>query len=152
MKRFTLIFILFISLLFSNCDKPRCENQNSIYTNHTIDSKIYNNELTRELSTELGLTYWLKDVVSENDNDYLQVYIYNENVCTVGRFLVKDWSPIEGIHKRKGVGYRNAQLQGFKYSITYTKTETILNFESLTGIIEYKTPLSFCKNRNSFSS
>ena len=136
MKKITLTFILIASFLLASCDKPRCKNQNSIYTNNAINSKIYNDELTRELSTEDGVTYWLKEVVTANGKDYLQVYIYNENMCTVGQFLVKDWSSIEGIHETKGVGYRNAQLQGFAYSITYTKTETILNFERLTRIID----------------
>ena len=136
MKKITLIFTVLIGLSFTNCDKPRCENQNSIYTNNAINSKIYNDELIRELSSEKDVTYWLKDVVTENDKDYLLVYIYNKNLCTEGRFLVKDWSSIEGIHKTKGVGYRNAQLLGFNYSITYTKTETILNFKSLTSIID----------------
>jgi hypothetical protein len=136
MKKITITFILIASFLLASCDKPRCKNQNSIYTNNAINSKIYNDELTRELSTEDGVTYWLKEVVTANGKDYLQVYIYNENMCTVGQFLVKDWSSIEGIHETKGVGYRNAQLQGFAYSITYTKTETILNFERLTRIID----------------
>ncbi len=136
MKNFTLISVLITTLLFASCDKPRCENQNSIYTNNTINSKIYNDELTRELSSEEDITYWLKEVVRENDKDYLQVYIYNENICTTGQFLVKDWSSIEGIHQTKGVGYRNAQLQGFAYSISYTKTETVLNFERLTAVID----------------
>ena len=136
MKKYTLTFILFTSLLLVSCDKPRCENQNSIYTNNAINSKAYNDELVRELSTEENVTYWLKDVVRAHDKDYLQVYIYNESLCTVGQFLVTDWSTIEGIHESKGVGYRNAQLKGFAYSITYTKTETILNYKSLTAIID----------------
>lgn len=136
MTKFTLVFILITGLLLASCDKPRCENQNSIYTNNVLNSKVYNDELTRELSTEDDVTYWLKEVVTENDKDYLQVYIYNENICTTGQFLVKDWSSIEGIHQTKGVGYRNAQLYGLAYSITYTKTETVLNFERLTRIID----------------
>jgi hypothetical protein len=134
MKRITLTFITV--LLIASCDKPRCENNNNIYTQNAINSKIYNDELTRELSREEDITYWLKEVVTENGKDYLQVYIYNENICTIGQFLVKDWSSIEGIHETKGVGYRNAKLQGFTHSITYTKTETILNFERLTRIID----------------
>lgn len=136
MKKITLTFIIISCFLLGSCDKPRCENQNSIYTNNAINSKIYNDELTRELSKEEDVTFWLKEVVTENEKDYLQVYIYNVNLCTIGQFLVKDWSSIEGIYKTKGVGYRNAQLYGFAYSITYTKTKTILNFERLTEIID----------------
>jgi hypothetical protein len=136
MKKIKITFILLFVFLLASCDKPRCENQNSIYNNNAIHSKVYNDELTRELSTEEGITYWLKEVIVMDGKDYLQVYIYNANICTVGQFLVKDWSSIKGIHETKGIGYRNAQLQGFAYSITYTKTETILNFERLTRIID----------------
>ena len=136
MRAYSISIVIVTFLTIISCDKPRCENKNPNYLDNPINSKAYNDELVKELSTEQDLGFWLKEVVSEKGNDYLDVYIYNENVCTVGRFLVTDWSPIEGIYKTKGVGYRNAKLHGFLYSITYTKSETILNFQDLTSIID----------------
>jgi len=135
MKRITFLLITVLTLL-SSCDKPRCENTNPIYIENAIDSKVYNDELLKELSTEENLSFWLKEVKTENNKDYLVVNIYNENVCTAGQFLVRDWKGIESIQKSKGIGHRGAQLQGFTYSITYTNLETILNYKSLTAIID----------------
>jgi len=120
----------------SSCDKPRCENSNPIYVNNTIDSKVYNDELVRELSTEDNLTFWLKDVISENGKDYLLVNIHNNNVCATGQFIVNDWNTIEDLEKNKGAGRRGAQLQGFKYSIAYSLTGTTLLFKSISGFID----------------
>ncbi|MFD2823956.1 hypothetical protein ACFS5M_09760 [Lacinutrix iliipiscaria] len=136
MKKIIFVGMLLASLFLSGCDQPRCENLNRIYIDNAIDSKIYNDELTRELSTEQNLAFWLEAVITKNNQDYLLVSITNENMCATGQFLVKDWSQIENLHKTRGKGYRGAQLQGFSYSITYTKTETILNFKGLTAIVD----------------
>ena len=130
----TPILLLFV---FSACDRTDCTNTNSIIANNPINSEVYITEI-HNLIAESSTTvrFWFDEYVYENKINYIILHIQSEDICAKGKFLVSDWSGLEGIERTNGSGYRGAEFKGFKYKIDSSQSPKVLSYLSVSRIID----------------
>ena len=131
------MFLSIVLLVITACDRPICTNTNPIISSAAIESDAYITELHKLITNSLAPTnYWFSEYVFENGKDYIILHIQSENICAKGKFLVTNWSGMEGIERTNGTGYRGAKLRGFKYKIDSSQDFKVLVFCSVERIID----------------
>jgi hypothetical protein len=124
-------------LIFS-CNKPPCENTNSVFNTSSPESKEYKIELLQQLQKRDNrkLSYWFDRYESRNGKEYILVDIQGEGLCAKASVLVNDWRKLKDIKSTEGVGYHGAELKDLKISVERGSTEIELLYEDLTYIID----------------
>jgi len=115
----TLLFLAVILLLTQACDRPECTNQNPTFDQYDMESAEYKAELVSQLSkiNNEDLRIWLKAYSKEDGQEYLTIYIQNDDLCAQTKMLVYDWSRMGGVQAKEGVGYRGAEILGLQWQI-----------------------------------
>jgi len=114
------ILILSILLIFlGSCNKPDCENTNSIFDSNRVESNTYKKELIKEMDRvgKENLTYWLSSYTEQNGKEFISINIQGDGLCAKGLLQVNDWKNIEGIKRTKGVSYNGAELKSLTFDI-----------------------------------
>ena len=131
------MFLSIVLLVITACDRPICTNTNPIISSAAIESDAYITELHKLITnSSVPINYWFSEFEYENGKDYLILHIQSEDICAKGKFLVTDWSGMEGIKRTNSTGYRGAKLSGFKYKIDSSQDFKVLIFSSVERIID----------------
>lgn len=138
MKTKSTIASFIVLILFASCDRPDCENTNSIFHLNGLETTVYKQELVKEIDRvgKENLTYWLADYTEQNGKEFITVNIQGNGLCAKGLIQVNDWTNIQGIKKTKGASYIGAELKGLTFNII-TKNESIdFVYKSTESIVD----------------
>ena len=131
--------ILFTFLIFlASCNRPDCENTNSIFDSNSLETNVYKEELVKEMDRigKENLTYWLSNYVEQNGKEFITVNIQGDGLCAKGLLQVNDWTNIEGIKKTKGVSYNGAQLKGLTFDVITNEESIDFIYKNLESIVD----------------
>lgn len=134
----TLTVFYLLTFIFS-CDRPVCENTNTIFDKYSPDAKEYKDELVKQLATvdKSKLTYWLDTYQEKNDAKLINVHIQGDGLCAkIVLTIIGSDKGIDGIIKNKGMGYRGAELEDLKFDIKQDSTSTEFVFQEISGIVD----------------
>ncbi len=139
MKKYLAIIVLIISISgLSSCDRPTCDNENSIFNKENPESEKYKAELAEQLKNlnKSKLSYWLKEYKQMNGVESLNFYIQGDGLCAVINLTINDWNGLEDIRKRKGIGRRGAEFKNLKYDIVQNINSTSFVYKSFDYLID----------------
>ena len=139
MKKNKLILVLVTSFLgFISCDRPACENSNLIFENNSPNSKIYKDELVKQLNTidKTKLTYWLQKNDAQNGKESLYFHIQDDGLCAILQLTINDWNKLENVRESKGIGRRGAEFTNLKFEIIKDSVSTEFLYKTFDRIID----------------
>jgi len=123
----------------AGCDRPACENTNSIFSKFAPDAKEYKDELVKQLANveKSQLSYWMDTYQENNDAQRILVNIQGKGLCAKILLVVKDSEKgIEGLLNNKGLGYRGAELENLKFDIQQDSVSTEFIYKEISGIVD----------------
>ena len=140
-NKFNFIRTLFITSCFVfllSCDRPACENTNTVFNQFAPETEEYKTELAKQLTLQKAsdLTFWFDSFQSHHNKEYILVNIQGEQLCAKGWLLVTDWKTLQGIKETRGVGYHGAELIGLKIDIKKDSVSTELIAMSVERIVD----------------
>ena len=136
--RLKFLLLSIFLLILNSCDRPKCNNNNTIFDNYAPENNIYKAELEKHIK-KIGadnLKYWLRGYVEKNEEEYLLVNVQNDSLCAIMQLKVNNWNKLEDIRQRKGVGRRGAELDDLKYTIVKKESRVDFIYDSLSFIID----------------
>lgn len=139
MKENKLILVLITSFLgFISCDRPTCENSNLIFENNSPNSKVYKDELVKQLNTidKTKLTYWLQKYDAQNGKESLYFHIQDDGLCAILQLTINDWNKLENVRESKGIGRRGAEFTNLKFEIIKDSVSTEFLYKTFDRIID----------------
>ncbi|MDA9312618.1 hypothetical protein N8371_06200 [Vicingaceae bacterium] len=139
MKKYLTAFLLFQLLLgITGCDRPKCDNSNPIFESNTPDSKLYKDELVRQLTIidDQELTYWLQKYEDRNGEESLYFNIQGDGLCAILHLTVKNWNKLEDVRDRNGVGRRGAEFTNLEFEINQDSTTTQFIYQTYDRLID----------------
>ena len=139
MKKNLITLLLFISFLgFISCDRPDCGNNDPTFENNSPDSKVYKNELVKQLNNidQSKLTYWLQKYDEQNGKESLYFHIQGDGLCAILHLTINDWNKLENVRERKGVGRRGAEFTNLKFEIIKDSVSTEFIYKTFDRIID----------------
>lgn len=138
MKFKILSILLLVLVLIASCDRPDCTNENPIFDNYNPNSKIYKDELVYQLKKidQSKLTYWFKKYDKRGKDETLYFNIQSDEICAILHLNVDNWTKLEDIRVRKGVGRRGAELTNLKFRIEQDTTSTKFIYETYDILID----------------
>ena len=85
MKNHILLLITALIILTSCNIRPRCTNTNPIFDTYSPDSKIYKDELIKEIKKnhKSKLRYWLKEYAERDGEELIYFYIQSDSLCAI---------------------------------------------------------------------
>ncbi|MCA0153323.1 hypothetical protein [Winogradskyella vincentii] len=136
-NKFLPLYLLFL-LVHLSCDRPKCTNNNPVFEENTADSKIYKDELVKQLSLvdQTQLTYWLQDYENVNGDEYLYFYIQGDGLCASLHLKMEHWQKLENVRDKKGSGRFNAEFTNLKFDIKQDSTSTQFVYNTFDRIID----------------
>jgi len=130
--------ILLVSMM--SCDRPECTNTNSIFNQHQPSSKIYKDELVKELKNagQSKLTYWLKEYEEIEGEEYLHFYVQGGDLCAIMILSMNDhWDEkLKYVKSSRGVSYRGAEFKNLKFDIQQSLSTTEFIYKKLDHILD----------------
>ncbi|MBG7612959.1 hypothetical protein IU405_11940 [Polaribacter sp. BAL334] len=140
MKQILTNVVLIISVLglLVSCDRPVCNNTNLIFENNLPDSKIYKDELVKRLKNidQAKLTYWLQKYDEQNGKESLYFHIQGDGLCAILHLTINNWTKLENVRERKGVGRRGAEFTNLKFKIVKDSISTEFIYKTFDRIID----------------
>lgn len=133
------ILVFFCLLIFTvACDRPACNNSNPIFDQFFPDTKLYKDELIKqlELVDKAKLRYWLEQYQEKDGQEYLYFFVQGDGLCAKIIMTVNQWNKIEGVKKSKGVSYRGAEFKDLKFDIFQDSVKTEFIYKDLGKIID----------------
>lgn len=133
-----LITVTISFLLMMSCDRPVCESDNAIFNTHEPNTKIYKDELVKQLTLVDSdqLRFWLKSFNDDDGIESLYFYIQGGNLCAILHLTMDHWDRLERVREKKGVGRRGAEFTNLKFKIHQDSSNTKFVFESYDKIID----------------
>lgn len=122
-----------------SCGRPTCNNTNTIFDTYSPETKIYKDELVKQLSNidKSKLSYWMEGYQEKNNSQYLHVRIQGDGLCAKTILTLNGKQEgLEEIIKNKGIGYRGAKLKDLKFRIRKDSTSTEFIFEEIYKVID----------------
>jgi len=137
-KHSTTLLLFTLLLGITSCDRPKCENSNPVFQSNAPDSKVYKEELVRQLKMvdEAQLTYWLKKYEDKNGEESLFFNIQGDGLCAILHLTVKNWDKLEDVRKRKGVGRRGAEFTNLMFEINQDSTTTEFIYQTYDRLLD----------------
>lgn len=133
------ISVFYFLLLIVSCDRPECNNTNPIFNKYSPETKIYKDELVKELKKveNSKLTYWMDSYQEINNSKFIYVHIQGDGLCAK-IMLTIDSSEIgiEEMLEKKGLTYSGAELENLKFDIKKDNKSTAFIFREVSGIID----------------
>lgn len=122
MSKYLLNFFLASLLYFSliSCDRPACKNTHAVLDKYQPEDAAYQHALI-DIMEGQNVRYWLKAYEKEEGNEYLWLYVQNEEICAVAKMRVGEAKGLEGLLAAEGVSYRGAELLGVEYQLSPDK-------------------------------
>ena len=139
MKKTLIGILLYNSLLgFISCDRTDCKNTNPTFENNLPDSKVYKDELVKQLnnSNQSKLTYWLQKYDEQNGKESLFFYIQGDRLCAILHLTISNWNKLENVRERKGIGTQGAEFTNLKFKIIKNSVSTEFVYQTFDRIID----------------
>jgi len=129
-------FLLFLGIV--SCDRPNCTNQNKVFEANLPESKIYKDELIKQLANteQSKLSYWLQRYEKRNEGEFLYFYVQGEDLCATLVLTMKNWHKLERVREKKGVSYRGAEFTDLKYEIRKDSLGISFMYQTYDQIID----------------
>jgi hypothetical protein len=123
---------------FIACDRPQCTNNNPVFEKNKPSSKIYKDELVKQLKIidQTKLTFWLQKYEDIGGKESLYFNIQGDGLCAILHLTIKDWNKLENIRKRKGIGRRGAEFTNLKFKINQDSLSTDFEYISYDKLID----------------
>ncbi len=136
MKQITILFILFLG--FVSCDRPKCSNENLLFENNKPESKIYKDELVKQIKNidQTKLTYWLQKYEERNGKEFLYFHIQGDNLCAIIVLTMNEWRKLENVREKKGISYRGAQFTKLKFETRKDSLSTEFIYKTFDRMID----------------
>ena len=134
-----IILLLFTSfLVVISCDRLNCTNNNPIFEKNSPDSKLYKDELVKRLNNidKTELTCWLQKYDQQDGKESLYFHIQGDGLCAILHLNVNDWSKLEVVRERKGIGRRGAEFTNLKFKIIKDSILTKFIYKTFDRIID----------------
>lgn len=130
--------ILLSFFLIISCDRPVCESDNDIFNTYDPNTKIYKDELVKQLKLVDNdqLRYWLK---SYDDNDGIEsiyFYIQGDNLCAILHLTMIHWDKLERVREKKGGGRRGAEFTKLTFDIYQDSLKTEFIYKNYDSLID----------------
>ena len=130
--------ILLSFFLILSCDRPVCESDNDIFNTYDPNTKIYKDELVKQLKLVDNdqLRYWLK---SYDDNDGIEsiyFYIQGDNLCAILHLTMIHWDKLERVREKKGGGRRGAEFTKLTFDIYQDSLKTEFIYKNYDSLID----------------
>ena len=138
MKTKSILILSTLLIFLASCDRPDCENTNSIFASNGAETNAYKKELVKEMDRvgKENLTYWLSNYTEQNGKEFITVNIQGDGLCAKGLLQVSDWKNIEGIKSTKGVSYNGAQLKGLTFDIITNGESIDFIYKNIESIVD----------------
>ena len=96
-------FLFLSTTWFFSCDRPNCNNENLIFKTKEPDSKMYKDELVKQLNTVdmEKLTYWLQKYNQHKGNESLYFHIQGDGLCAILHLSMNHWNKMESVRHKK---------------------------------------------------
>tara|TARA_R110002073_G_scaffold14554_2_gene59358 strand:+ start:40490 stop:40909 length:420 start_codon:yes stop_codon:yes gene_type:complete len=132
----TILFILFLGVV--SCDRPNCNNENPVFENNDPESKVYKDELVKQLKNidQAELTYWLQKYEERNKKEFLYFHIQGGSLCATIILTIHEWEKLEDVREKKGVSYRGAEFTKLKFETRKDSLSTEFIYRSFDRIID----------------
>ena len=124
--------------MLSGCDRPKCANNNPIFTNQQPESKAYKDELVKQLALtdKNQLTYWLQKYDDTDGVESLYFHIQGDGLCAILHLSMNHWNKLEHVRSKKGVGRRGAEFTNLKFDIVQDTHSTQFIYLSYDRLID----------------
>lgn len=136
--RIKLLFccILLISLIA--CDRPACTNANPIFDQNEPSSKIYKDELVKQIKLVEAnkLKYWLAKYEKEQGAEFLHFHVQGEGLCAQMVLTMNQWNKLENVRKLKGKSYIGAEFTNLVFDIQQDTKQTAFVYKDTGRIID----------------
>ena len=116
-SKITLLILSIFTVLIFSCDRIPCTNTNSVFDENSPNSKVYKDELIKQLKSvnEDKLSYWFAEFIEDQDQEILHFYIQGDGLCAKIALNVEEWGELKHLRKVKGVSYRGAEFINLKF-------------------------------------
>lgn len=134
-----LLSAFYVLTLIVSCDRPECKNTNPIFNQHAPQTKVYKDELARQLKLvdNSKLSYWMGFYQKKDNQEYIHANIQGDGLCAVIALSIKESQDgIEGILRTKGKSYHGAGLKGLKFDVVQDSSRTEFVYKSVESIID----------------
>ena len=139
LKKLIVSVILGSSILgLISCDRPHCKTENIIFTAHPPESKVYKDELVRQLKTvdPSQLSYWLQKYEIHDEKEALSFYIQGGGLCAVLYLTMNRWEKLELLRAKKGISYRGAEFTNLKFEIVTDSLSTEFIYKTFDRTVD----------------
>ena len=82
------------------------------------------------------LTYWLKKYDATNGVESLYFNIQGDGLCAILHLTVKNWSKLEDVRERKGVGRLGAEFTNLTFDIVQDSSSTEFIYNTYDRLID----------------
>lgn len=136
--QFIYAFLFLSALWLISCDRPQCTNENPVFSSNEPGSKVYKDELAKQLKSidEGELSYWLQKYEEEDGIESLYFNIQGGGLCAVLQLSVDQWDKLENVRDKKGIGYRGAEFTNLKFTVEQDAQSTSFNYVTFDRIID----------------
>jgi hypothetical protein len=139
MKQVFFSSVLIISILgFASCDGPDCNNTNPIFEINIPESKVYKDELIKQLESidQSKLSYRLQKYDEKDGKESLYFHIQGDGLCAILELTMTHWEKLESVREKKGVSYRGAEFTNLKFEIKEDSLSTEFIYKTFDRIID----------------
>ena len=115
----SLIFSIFVVVLFAACNNQRCTNINPVFEKYQPDDEEYRAELARviALANKDSLTAWIDSYNEKHGREYMYVNMVGRGICAIAVMDITNNPELEPYRRVKGRAYAGAYLPHLKYHI-----------------------------------
>jgi len=130
--------ILLSFFLIISCDRPVCESDNDIFNTYDPNTKIYKDELVKQLKLVDNdqLRYWLKSYDDDDGIESIYFYIQGDNLCAILHLTMIHWDKLERVREKKGGGRRGAEFTKLTFDIYQDSLKTEFIYKNYDSLID----------------
>lgn len=137
-KLLKFVFSFIVIVGFMSCDRPQCTNENPVFETNQPDSKVYKDELVKQLQSvdPTKLTFWLHKYEQKDGQEFLYFHIQGDGLCAKIILTMNQWNKLEDVRQKKGVSYRGAKFTNLKFDIHQDSLTTDFIYQTFNQIID----------------
>ena len=130
--------ILLSFFLIISCDRPVCESDNDIFNTYDPNTKIYKDELVKQLKLVDNdqLRYWLKSYDDDDGTESIYFYIQGDNLCAILHLTMIHWDKLERVREKKGGDRRGAEFTKLTFDIYQDSLKTEFIYKNYDSLID----------------
>ena len=138
MKKIFITSLIFSILGIASCDRPDCNNENPIFEINPPESKVYKEELIRQLESidRSQLTYRLQEYDEKDGKESLYFHVQGEGLCAILHLKMTHWEKLETVREKKGVSYQGAEFTDLNFEIEEDSLSTEFIYKTFDRIID----------------